>query len=140
MFKKIMKRKINQNFITNHLIFWTVSFFTLIHKKLILAATLDFEQSAKDKNVPLADKDLGFVISRLLGVAFILASLLSFFILIFAGINWITSGGNSSQLEQARGRAIWAVIGLIILASTTALFIFLQEILGVTIINFNFIP
>ena len=140
MFKKIMKRKINQNFITNHLIFWTVSFFTLIHKKLILATTLDFEQSAKDKNVPLADKDLGFVISRLLGVAFILASLLSFFILIFAGINWITSGGNSSQLEQARGRAIWAVIGLIILASTTALFIFLQEILGVTIINFNFIP
>src|SRR3990167_6611629 len=58
------------------------------------------------------------VVAFLLLVAFILA----FFYLILGGIAWLTSGGDKSNIETARNKIIAAIIGLIIVAATWALF------------------
>lgn len=42
------------------------------------------------------------------------AIILSLFYLIQGGIQWMTSGGNKPQLEQARLRITYAVVGLIV--------------------------
>lgn len=121
-------------------VFFSVLFFFLVFTRIFATGgtTLNFEQAAKDQNIPMADEDIGFAVSRIMGFIFQVAALLAFFTLIFGAFEWITSGGNSSQLEKARGKMLWAAIGLIALASVTALFSFIQGFIGVDIIKFGF--
>lgn len=120
--------------------FFSILFFFLGFTSTLAqgGTTLNFEQAAKDQNIPMADEDIGFAVSRIMGFVFQIAALLAFFTLIFGAFEWITSGGDSSKLEKARGKMVWAAIGLIALASVTALFSFIQGFIGVDIIKFGF--
>ncbi len=69
------------------------------------------------------------VVAWLLLIAFILA----FFYLILGGIAWLTSGGDKSAVEAARNKIIAAIIGLIIVASTWALFQLIGGAIGIDI-------
>lgn len=70
-------------------------------------------------------------VSFLLLAAFILA----FFYLILGGISWLTSGGDKGNIEAARNKILAAVIGLIIVASTWALFTLVGGALGYNILG-----
>lgn len=70
-------------------------------------------------------------VSWLLLIAFILA----FFYLILGGIAWVTSGGDKGNIEAARNKIIAAIIGLVIVASTWALFSLVGGAIGFNILQ-----
>ncbi|MBI2028999.1 hypothetical protein HYT02_01140 [Candidatus Gottesmanbacteria bacterium] len=67
----------------------------------------------------------------LLLIGFILA----FFYLILGGISWVTSGGDKTNIEAARNKIIAAIIGLVIVASTWALFSLIGGAIGFNILG-----
>ncbi len=65
---------------------------------------------------------LGDIISKGITAAIILAALLTFLYLVWAGIEWLTSGGDKEKYESARNKITAAVIGLaIVVASYTVM-------------------
>jgi len=54
------------------------------------------------------------VFSILINNALILAGIVALFFIIYAGIKFVTSGGDPKQVEGARSTLTWAVIGLVI--------------------------
>lgn len=48
------------------------------------------------------------------GALMVAAILIALFMLIWGGINWITSGGDKTKLQSARNTVIFAIIGLIL--------------------------
>jgi len=57
---------------------------------------------------------IGGVVGQVIQFIFVIAVLLSLGFLVYGGIKWITSGGDKSNVEAARGTIIAAIIGLII--------------------------
>jgi len=60
-----------------------------------------------------ADK-LGTVISGIVTIMLIAATIIALFFLIWGGIRWVTSGGDKAKVESARNTIIAAIIGLVI--------------------------
>jgi hypothetical protein len=74
-------------------------------------------------------------ISNLLGGIMAVAAILTFLYLLWGAVEWITSGGDKSKVESARNKITQAILGLIVLAATTALFILLQNFLGICVLD-----
>lgn len=55
------------------------------------------------------------LLPSLAGIAFVIGSLVFFFIMILGAIEWISSGGDKARLEGARGKITNALTGFIIL-------------------------
>lgn len=53
--------------------------------------------------------------------------------LVMGAITWISSGSDSGKLEQARNRLTHAIIGVIVLSATFAIWLFVQQFLGVEV-------
>lgn len=68
------------------------------------------------------------LITNVVTLVFILAAALTFFFLVAGAIAWITSGGDKGKVEEARNKITAAVIGLLILAATWAIFILIMRI------------
>lgn len=71
---------------------------------------------------------LGTIIQAFLGFLGIIFIIL----MIWAGYNWMTAGGNEEKVTKAKTTIVRAIIGLIITASSYAIweFIFLRVIIG----------
>ena len=54
---------------------------------------------------------------------------------LWGAIEWITSAGDKGKLESARNRITQAVIGLIVLAASTAILILVQDFLNICVIQ-----
>lgn len=78
-------------------------------------------------------EDIGGLISAGINAAIIIAALLTFVFLIWGGIQWLTSGGDKTAYEAARGRITAALIGLAIVASAFALMKIIEAFFGVNI-------
>jgi cytochrome bd-type quinol oxidase subunit 2 len=74
--------------------------------------------------------NIGSLINGLLGFVMLIAALLVFLYLILGGIEWITSGGDSSKTEKARNKITAAVVGLVILAASYAVLLIVINFLG----------
>lgn len=79
--------------------------------------------------------DVGQLISAAVGVLLILSALLAFFYLILGGIQWITSGGDKTNMEAARNKITHAIVGLIIVGAAWAMMVLVQNFLGFQIIG-----
>ncbi len=77
--------------------------------------------------------DFGEMISKVLNIILIIAVILVLFYLILGGISWLTSGGDKGKTESARNQITAAVVGLIIIVSSWAIMLFVQNILGLSI-------
>ena len=55
----------------------------------------------------------------------------------WGSIEWITSGGDKGKVEAARTKITTAVMGLIVLASSTAILTLVQRFLGICFLNFG---
>ncbi|MEN9407346.1 MAG: hypothetical protein RLZZ455_562 [Candidatus Parcubacteria bacterium] len=56
------------------------------------------------------------ILGNTLNAAFVLAAILVLFYMIWAGIQWIMSGGDKQKIAAARNRIIYSVVGLLIIA------------------------
>lgn len=84
---------------------------------------------------PASGKDPMEAISYIIGLSFqiilIVAAIYAVLQIIFAGYSMISSGGDKHGLEQARGKIIWAIVGLIIVAASWGLIILVEKLFGV---------
>lgn len=76
-------------------------------------------------------EDADGLISTILRSIMLLSGLLVFLYLIWGGIEWITSGGDKGKTENARNKITAAIIGLVILAASYAIFQLVLKLLGV---------
>jgi hypothetical protein len=70
----------------------------------------------------------------------LIAFIVAFVFLVLGGISWITSGGDKAGVEAARNKIINAIIGLIVVASTWALFQLVGGAIGFNILGGFKIP
>lgn len=59
--------------------------------------------------------DFSGIIATLIQIAFVIGVIIALAFLIFGGIKWITSGGDSKQIDGARNMIVAALIGLAIM-------------------------
>ncbi len=66
--------------------------------------------------------DAGTVIQRAITIVIVAGALVALYYLIMGAIGWITSDGEASKVESARNKMLYAVIGLLVLASVWAIY------------------
>ncbi len=102
----------------------------------LIALSLDFATEANTQQLPgaknanTADAGFGIWLGSLMSAVMMISGVLVLFYLLWGGIEWITSGGDKGKTEAARNKITAAVIGLIVLASSTAIIMVLQQFLG----------
>ncbi|HNQ16647.1 MAG TPA: hypothetical protein PKJ26_00485 [Candidatus Woesebacteria bacterium] len=127
-----------------------VSLFVARPFSALAANTIDFDitEEARNQDLPTADipgasassnvfkqafADLiGSILSIVISIAFIMLLIY----LIWGGFAWITSSGDKGKLDEARNRMSTAVIGIIVLSSVIALFMLVQQMLGICVLDF----
>lgn len=77
------------------------------------------------------------IISALIILTLIIAALVFFFMLVWGGISYITSGGDKAQTEAARGRITAALIGLVIVFAAWAIINLVNIFFGIDILQLN---
>jgi hypothetical protein len=77
----------------------------------------------------------GTYIGHVLQAIMVIALLSVLIFLVWGGFEWITSGGEKSKLESARNKMTGAVIGLIVLASSLGIYLFIQRFTGVEVFS-----
>ncbi len=83
------------------------------------------------------DFGIGLFFGRLMTMALIIGVLLVFLYLLWGGLEWIASHQEKSKVEAARNKITGAVIGLIVLSSSVALMLLVQQLLDIKIIQFS---
>lgn len=108
-----------------------------------LAIVLDIAGEAQKQGIQGAeyhgntDGGFGIFFGNILTVAMTLAAILVLAFLIWGGIEWITSAGDKSKAESARNRITSAIVGLVILAAATAIFLVVEQFLGIDVLTFT---
>jgi hypothetical protein len=107
-------------------------------------AELNFYQAATEAELPTAvnspdvtGRGFAQLISSAMGGIMIVASLLLLFYLLWGGLEWIYAGGEASKIQKARDKMTQAVIGIIVLATSVAIFGLVQSFLGIDAVNFE---
>ncbi len=77
----------------------------------------------------------------LITIGFVVGSVIFLFVILLGGIQWMTSGGDKTQIETARNRITMAIVGLIILFSIYAITSLVDFVFGVsiTLIDLSFL-
>ncbi len=89
-------------------------------------------------NVPETGLEmLAGLIPMLIGLAFVIAAVVFFFIFLVGGIRWITSSGDKVQIEAARNTIMNALIGLVIVLSLFAILKLIETLFGVNLLQIN---
>jgi membrane protease YdiL (CAAX protease family) len=85
----------------------------------IIALTIAGQEINAPAGIPTGGFDSTFgntVLSNLLQIGLTLAAILVLIYLSWAGIQWITSGGDKQKVANARNRITYAIIGLVVIA------------------------
>ncbi len=77
------------------------------------------------------------LVPNLVGLAFVIGTLVFFFIMIIGAIQWITSGGDKTAIEGARGKIANALVGFVILLSLFALLKVIENFFGINILTLD---
>lgn len=100
--------------------------------------TIDLEQQAQAQQLAGSQFDgFGGFLSQMLNLILVVAGLLLLLYLIWGAVNWMSSGGDSSKVQKARDQITQAVIGLIVLLSSLAIFNLIQGFFGFQVLNFG---
>jgi len=81
---------------------------------------------------PVIDNEItaGGLVGDVLSFAIFIGFILAFFFLLQGAFQWISSGGDESKVESARNRITQAIIGLVLLVSVWALYVFVGDFIG----------
>ncbi len=77
------------------------------------------------------DFEISDLVVTAINAIFVLAVVIFFFMLVWGGVRWITSGGDKGQTEAAKNQITSAVIGLVITLSAYAILNLIALMLGV---------
>lgn len=77
------------------------------------------------------------LVSNLIKLLLIVASLVFFFWLVLGGIKWIMSGGDKAKTEEARSQITAALVGLVIVFSAWAIAQLINALFKVNILELN---
>ena len=69
----------------------------------------------------LSNQDIRVTVGRIISIFLSVLGTVAVVIILIAGFEWMTAGGNASQVETAQKRLTYAVIGLAIILSAYAL-------------------
>lgn len=111
--------------------------------KQLAQLTLDIAGEAQTQGLQGAefhsnsDGGFGIFLGSMMRAAMVIAAILVLVFLVWGAIEWITSAGDKSKTESARNKISNAIIGLIILAAVTALFLVLQQFLDLDVLTFS---
>lgn len=106
----------------------------------MLATAIDIRGAAENSNLTIFGAgEAGFsnYLSTILNAVVVLAVLLLLLYLVWGGIDWITAGGDSGKVGKARDKITQGVIGIIVLASSIAILMLVQNLFGVKLIGFG---
>lgn len=78
---------------------------------------------------------LAELISILVKMVLIIGGILVFGFMLFGGIQYISSGGDKLQAQQARDKITYAIIGLIIIVGAYAIAKVMEVAFGIDIFN-----
>mgnify|MGYP001595922330 CR=1 FL=1 len=81
---------------------------------------------------PFGFSDIGQFITNALSLAFVIGIIVVLVMFVVGAIQWISSGGDKEGVGAARGRITHAIIGLVILAVSYALFHLAAQFVGFT--------
>ncbi|MEN8253603.1 MAG: hypothetical protein ABFQ62_04480 [Patescibacteria group bacterium] len=107
----------------------------------LLAADFDIRTAGQGVDLPgstnITDTDAGFsvFIGQILTALFAIVGLILLIYLLWGAIDWITSGGDSGKVSNARNKMTQAVIGLIVFASVFAIIMLVQSAFDLELIN-----
>lgn len=73
---------------------------------------------------------LGQLITNVIGGMVIVGFVVALFYLITGGFHWITSGGDKASLENARGKIIHAILGVVVLVATWSVMSVVAQFFG----------
>lgn len=79
----------------------------------------------------------GLFIARILAAIMAIAAVIVLIALISGAIEWMNSSGDKGKIEKAREKMTQAIIGIIVLAATIAIFNLVQSFLGINVISFD---
>lgn len=85
--------------------------------------------SSYEENFYGEAKTLGEMIGSLINILLSVAGFVLFFLLIYAGILWMTAGGKDEQVSKAKNILVSSIIGLVIILMSLALSTFVQNAL-----------
>lgn len=85
--------------------------------------------------VKLGQYTLPELVPVIIQIILIVAALIALIFLIVGGIKWITSGGDKTALEGARGTVTSALIGLLIVFAAWALIRLISYLFGLDILS-----
>lgn len=108
--------------------------------------TLDLGDEALNQGLPMVNEKItgpewfngqfANIIGTILDIVMTVGALMLLLYLLWGALSWITSAGDKTKTEEARNRMTSAIIGIIILSSAVALFMFVQQILGICVLDF----
>ncbi len=80
------------------------------------------------------------LIPALVGLGFLIGTIVFFFVMLLGAIQWIISGGDKAAVEGARGKIMNAIIGLVVLFSLLAFVKLLENFFGIDILTLDIGP
>jgi len=83
----------------------------------------------------LTDLDPSRLVQAAIQLILVLAAIIFFFMLVWGGIRWITSGGDKGQTEGAKSQITAAIVGLVIVFATWAIIQLIQIFFDVQILG-----
>ncbi|HOG37660.1 MAG TPA: hypothetical protein PKZ29_01925 [Candidatus Woesebacteria bacterium] len=101
--------------------------------------TLKIESKTQDFK-PLSDLTAGGIVSGAVSLVLIVVALVFFFILVWGGLKWVTSGGDEKKVGEARAQITNALIGLAIVFAAWAIMKLIGTIFGIDILKGLTIP
>lgn len=132
-----MKRFISKFFITTTLLITSLQFTSLNTFAAVIGGASGISGSTPDPifTIPKLGgyNNLGDLISALIALAYFVAGVAFFFMLIIGGIQWISAGGDPKALDGARKRITNAVIGLVIVVAAYAITVIVGQVFGISI-------
>jgi hypothetical protein len=94
---------------------------------------IDFTKDAATQGLFSGDLNasFGLFLSSVLRAIMVIAALSVLIFLIWGGMDWIFSGGEKAKIESARNKITGAVIGIVVLASSLAIFALVTSFLNI---------
>lgn len=82
-------------------------------------------------SAPTGQAAISTVITNIINIIFVAGAIVCIFMILFAGFQWITSGGDKEAVAKARGRITYAIIGIALMALTFVILSLLGTILHI---------
>lgn len=109
-----------------------------------MASTLNIRQHAEDQGLPTAQAGVSAgekfaqILGSILSAVMIFSAIMLLLYLVWGAIDWIVSAGDKGKVEAARNKITTSVIGMFVLASVIAMFMLVQYVLNISVLNFDF--